>query len=98
MPNATRTPKAPSRKQLNFLRRLASEKGQTFTYPQTSGQATAEIRRLLDQTSSSRVERYLDREAVSVMRAERPYDATQVRRDEIMGYGSTATWTHGDDF
>ncbi len=31
------------------------------------------------------------------MRAERPYDATQVGPDEIMGYGGTATWTRGDD-
>jgi hypothetical protein len=98
MPSATITPKKPSSKQLNFLRRLASEKGQTFTYPQTSGQASAEIRRLLGQTSSSHVERYLDRNAVSVMRAERPYDATQIYADEITGYGSTATWTRGDDF
>ncbi len=31
------------------------------------------------------------------MRAERPYDATQIRRDEVSGYGSTATWARGGD-
>ncbi len=29
------------------------------------------------------------------MRVERPYDATQIRRDEVSGYGSTATWARG---
>ncbi len=91
MPATTHTPKQPSKKQLTLLRKLASEKGQTFTYPATSGQASAEIRRLLGQTSSTRVERNLDRQAIWDMRAERPYDATQIRRDEITGYG-TAQW------
>ncbi len=64
MPATTHTPKQPSKKQLNLLRRLASEKGQTFAYPASSAQASAEIRRLLGQTSSTRVERNLDRRAV----------------------------------
>ncbi len=97
MPATTHTPKQPSEKQLNLLRRLASEKGQTFAYPATSAQASAEIRRLLGQTPSTRVERNLDRQAVWNMRAERPYDATQIRRDEVSGYGSTATWARGGD-
>lgn len=95
MPTTTPTAKQPSKKQLNFLRRLASEKGQTFAYPATSAQASAEIRRLLGQTSSTRVERNLDSNAVSVMRAERPHDATQIRRHDVTGYGSTATWARG---
>jgi hypothetical protein len=94
MPTTTPTAKQPSKKQLKFLRRLASEKGETFAYPATSARASAEIRRLLGQTSSTRVERNLDRNAVSVMRAERPHDATQIRRDEVTGYGSNCRWSH----
>jgi hypothetical protein len=45
-PKASMTPKPPSAKQLPYLRAHANRAGQTFTYPATSRQASAEIRRL----------------------------------------------------
>ena len=40
------TPKPPSPRQLNYLKALAKRTGQTFAYPHTSAEASAEIRRL----------------------------------------------------
>jgi hypothetical protein len=37
----------PTKKQLDPLRKLASEKGQTFAEPATSAEASKEIERLL---------------------------------------------------
>jgi hypothetical protein len=37
----------PTKKQLDLLRKLASEKGQTFAEPSTSMEASKEIKRLL---------------------------------------------------
>lgn len=42
----------PSAKQLAYLRALADRTGQTFTYPRTARQASAEIRRLQTQQRS----------------------------------------------
>ncbi len=36
----------PTSRQLSYLRSLANQTGQTFTYPQTKTQASAEIQRL----------------------------------------------------
>jgi len=36
----------PTSRQLSYLRSLVNQTGQTFTYPQTKTQASAEIQRL----------------------------------------------------
>jgi hypothetical protein len=83
----------PTPKQLAFLRTLAQRTGETFTYPQTVSQASAEIDRLLKRKLSTRIEQRLDRDAVFSMVAKRPHDATRIRDDETAGHGSTAAWS-----
>jgi hypothetical protein len=87
--------KSPSPKQLAALRRLAMQRGQSFVYPRTSGQASAEMRRLLRMEPQDSLERRLDDEGVSDDMATRRGDAAQVRLEEIEGYGSSATWARG---
>jgi hypothetical protein len=82
----------PTPKQLAYLRVLAQRTGETFTYPQTIAQASAEIDRLKGRKPSSRLEQRLDQQAVSNALATRPDDATRIRPDETTGYGSTAVW------
>jgi hypothetical protein len=45
-PDHQPSPDGPKPRQLRYLRALANNRGQTFTYPRTKAQASAEIRRL----------------------------------------------------
>lgn len=83
---------APTRKQLAYLRSLANRTATTFTYPRTSAQASAEIKRLQGLGQSSQADRTREQRGVQRDLAERPDDAAQVRRDEVSGYGSSARW------
>jgi hypothetical protein len=67
---------------------------QTFSYPTSSREASAEIRRLKDQASSTRTERAVERKAISAELHEQPGDATRVRESEITGYGANCRWSH----
>ena len=83
----------PTAKQLKYLRALASRAGQTFAYPKTASQASAEIRRLKRQQRSSRVEVRIERKQIADAIARGPASAANVDLDrETEGYGSTATW------
>jgi hypothetical protein len=83
----------PTAKQLAYLRALADRAGQTFAYPRTVRQASAEIRRLQTQKRSSRVERANERKHVADQIARGPEDAARVDVDrDVTGFGSTATW------
>jgi hypothetical protein len=93
----TTTASKPTSRQLSYLRSLANRTGQTFTYPQTSRQASAEINRLKHTRPSSRTERYVERKLIADQIATGPLDAAQVRDDEISGHGSSATWMHNRD-
>jgi hypothetical protein len=81
----------PTAKQLRYLRGLAEARGESFTYPKSVAEASAEIERLKARRPESRIERKLDRLATSRAMAERG-DAVAVREDEIVGYGSSAHW------
>jgi hypothetical protein len=94
---ASTTPGKPTSRQLSYLRSLANRTGQTFTYPQTSRQASAEINRLKHTPPSTRTERYVERKLIADQIAAGPLDAARVRDDEISGRGSTATWMHNRD-
>lgn len=87
----------PTPKQLGYLRRLAASRGQTFRYPQTRAEASAEIRRLRSTRPDSRLNRALEREAARRMPAWSSRDAAAVREDEIEGYGSSARWAHSGE-
>lgn len=82
----------PTPKQLGYLRRLASSRGQTFRNPQTRAEASAEIGRLKATRPDSLLDRAVERAdarrgAPDVLR-----DSTSVRDEEIEGYNSSARW------
>jgi hypothetical protein len=90
----------PTAKQLRHLRELAARLGQSFAYPQTRAQASAEIRRLrsaqrgrdaaLDRQAERRERRAVQRDL-----QQRASDATRVDLDrEATGYGANARWSH----
>ena len=83
--------KAPSARQMRYLRDLAAQRGESFAYPQTAAQASAEIERLKGRRRSSATERRVERLDVSRAMAGRR-DASAVRDSEIVGYGSSARW------
>lgn len=83
----------PTNKQLSYLRALADRTGQTFAYPRTCTQASAEIRRLKAATASTRSERARERREIADAIARGPENAASVDLDrDVAGYGSTATW------
>jgi hypothetical protein len=83
----------PTAKQLAYLRALADRAGQTFAYPRTARQASAEIRRLRAEKSSGRVERVLEWREIADAIGRGPEDAARVDVDrDVTGFGSTATW------
>ena len=82
----------PTVKQLAYLRSLAHRAGQTFAYPRTAAQASAEIRRLKRAVPISRTERAIERRQIADAIAAGPDDASRVRDAEIKGFGSSATW------
>ena len=83
----------PTAKQLAYLRALAERAGQTFAYPRTRRQASAEIRRLRAQQPTSRVERRIERREIADVIARGPNEAAGIDLDrDVTGYGSAATW------
>jgi len=81
----------PTRRQLAYLRSLATRTGQTFAYPLTRREASREIQRLKQIQPSYIDNALIDREIADAI-ACGDADATRVRSTEIAGYGSTATW------
>jgi hypothetical protein len=73
----TTTTSKPTSRQLAYLKSLANRSGQTFTYPQTSCQASAEINRLKQAKPSSRTERYVERKLIADQIATGPMDAAR---------------------
>jgi hypothetical protein len=91
---AQSTQDRPTVKQLAYMRSLANRAGQTFTYPRTRAQASAEIRRLKTATPSTRVERQIERDDLASERAARAAGClAEIAESEIEGYGSSATWS-----
>jgi hypothetical protein len=86
----------PTTKQLRYLRELANNRGQTFRYPTTRGEASAEIRRLLAHRPDSRLERAIERREGERAVGRERFDAAAVRPEEIQGYGGHARWAGGE--
>ena len=84
----------PTPKQLAYLRGLADKTGTTFAYPQTSAEASAEIKRLQARPRSGAGDAQRERRAVQRDLQTRPTDATAVRARDVRGYGSSARWAH----
>ena len=88
----------PTPRQLAYLKSLADATATTFTYPKSSAQASAEIRRIKARPRSSAGERTRERRDVQRELAERPQDAAAVRLGrDVRGYGSSARWAHTPD-
>lgn len=84
----------PTRLQLRLLRDLASERGESFTYPRTFAQARAEIERLLPRKRMHYADRRREDRAVSRDMATGRGGAAAVDHDrETRGWGSSAHWT-----
>jgi hypothetical protein len=85
-------PAKPTSRQLTYLRSLADRTGQTFAYPRTARQASAEIERLKHARPSSRTEVRIERKLIADQIAAGPADSARVADHEIAGHGSSATW------
>jgi hypothetical protein len=83
----------PTSRQLQYLRSLADRTGQTFTYPETGAQASAEIQRLQGTAPQSRSERRYERKLIADQVAT-GLNNTAVGGDETAGHGSDAIWRH----
>ena len=83
----------PTKPQLAYLRSLADRTGQTFTYPQTSDEASAEIDRLKGVAPQSPREQRYERKLIADQVAT-GLNNTAIARAETIGYGSEATWRH----
>ncbi len=75
---------APTPRQLRYLRALAEKTGTTFVSPSTRAQASSEIDRL------SRLPREPRRR--DIVEDDRAVYATAVQAEEVVGFGSSATW------
>lgn len=93
----TSQPSTATPKQLRYLKALAAERGQSFTYPRTAREASREIKRLQKSPRSMRSDVIRERRQIADDMVTRRGDAASVRRDEITGYGSSARWAGRDD-
>jgi hypothetical protein len=82
----------PSPRQLSYLKALAERTGQTFQWPHSSAAASSEIKRLKRTRPSTELERAIDRFG-DTRSIEAAQDAVEVHGFEVVGYGSTATWS-----
>jgi hypothetical protein len=76
-------------RQLAYLHRLAEQTGTSFAYPQTSGQASQEIQRLVALRDGERLPTSFAEHDSSGQ--DLAY-GTAVRPEEVSGYGSAASW------
>jgi hypothetical protein len=91
MTNSKQDLRKATPKQHRLLRELADERGVSFTYPQSSEQASAEIKRLKGLRRMSRSDRHRETRAVREAMARRG-GAASVTAAELTGYGSSAGW------
>lgn len=83
----------PTPRQLRYLRILAARTGTTFSQPRSAREASRAIRALKARRVSKPWERHAD--AASVAEQRGANNATDVRGDEISGFGSSARWAGG---
>lgn len=98
MPNHHQAPTAgqgpaPTAKQQAYLRKLALERGVSFTPPRTRGEASRLISQLKARTADSPTDRLREHRQLQADMATRRGDAARVRPHELEGHGSSATWS-----
>jgi hypothetical protein len=86
----------PTPRQQRYLRQLALERGVSFVPPRTCFEASRTIDQHLGRSPESRADRRRETRAVKDDLARGAGDAARVRKHEISGYGSTATWKGRD--
>jgi len=84
----------PTPKQLGYLRALAQRTAQTFTYPKTAEQASAEIKRLQGHKATPTADRRREQRATQRDMDTCRGDAARVRQSELAGHRSSAQWAH----
>ena len=82
----------PTARQQSYIRRLAIERGVSFTPPKTVAEASALINRLKRRRREDAGTRRRELKAARGDVASGRGDATRVREHEVAGYGSSATW------
>jgi hypothetical protein len=85
------TESKPTARQMCYLRNLAETRGESFAYPQSAAEASAQIDRLKRRRPDTRGERRREQLTISRELASAG-DAAIVRDWEIGGYGSSAHW------
>lgn len=98
MPNHHQTPHqqpgpAPTGRQQAYLRKLALERGVSFTPPATRAQASRMIDQLKARPAESASDRHRETRQVQADMATRRGGSARVREHELEGHGSTATWS-----
>ena len=83
----------PTARQQSYIRRLAIERGVSFTPPKTVAEASALINQLKRRRRDDVADRRRELKAVLADLASGRGDATRVRDHEVSGYGSTAAWS-----
>ena len=93
MTNSQPRPDKPTDKQIRYIKDLAKKRGESFAYPHTRAQASAEIKRLKRSPVLTVAERR--REVFEARRGTGgvPGDDAAYRESELGGYGSTAHWS-----
>ena len=77
-----------------YLKDLAAQRGQTFSYPATAAEASREIDRLRGTRRTPTADVARERRQVADDMASGRGDAARVRDQEITGYGSNCRWSH----
>jgi hypothetical protein len=83
---------APTAKQQAYIRRLALERGISFTPPQTRAQASKLIDELKRRRPDLRADQRRDTRNVQDEMQRGAQDAVRVQDAELQGHGSSATW------
>jgi hypothetical protein len=96
MPNttATQTNHPATLRQINYLKALAARTGTSFTYPKTSRDASAEIKRLkaINSTGTTFAELATGPNCTPLSPDGPHTNGSAVHDFEITGYGSSARW------
>src|SRR3954465_14646702 len=83
----------PTARQQSYIRRLAMERGASFTPPKTVAEASALINQLKHRRPDDAGTRRREVKAVRADLAEGRGDATRVREHEVAGYGASGRWS-----
>ena len=85
------TTSAPTSKQMALLRKLATQKGVSFAWPESRSEASDEIEKLMKVRRPVGYDLRSEQDQAAEV-AFATARATDFRDDEVTGYGSSAAW------